>query len=95
MRRTAEDEQPVHFLQASQLDLAQRTGLFQPSKAFLDQPSPAQADGIAGLPCRSAVQVAAAPLVVLRHMRRDVQLPYRAHKILRVVGLIRAHGDSS
>src|SRR5271154_2091139 len=72
VRRTTEDEQPVHFLQASQLDLAQRPGLLQPSEAFFDQPAPAQADGIAGLTRGSAVQVAGAALVVLRNMRRHV-----------------------
>src|SRR5208282_6920293 len=63
VRGATEDEQPVHFFQASQLDLAQRAGLLKPTEALLDQPSPAQADGIARLPCGSSVQVAAAALV--------------------------------
>ena len=87
VRGTTEDEQPVHFLQTSQLDLAQRAGLLQPSEALFDQPSPAQTDGVAGLSCGSAVQIAAPPLVVLRNMRRHVQLPHRADEILRVVSI--------
>src|ERR1039457_3999461 len=42
VRRATEDEQPVHFFQTSQLDLAQRTGLLQPSESLFDQPSAAQ-----------------------------------------------------
>src|SRR5579884_2533587 len=49
VRRATEDEQPVHFLQAAQLDLAQRAGLLQPSESLFDQPSPAKADALAGL----------------------------------------------
>ena len=67
MRRATEDEQPVHFLQASQLGLAQRAGLLQPSESLFDQPSAAQADGIAGLARGSAVQVAGAAFVVNRY----------------------------
>ncbi|MDR3572221.1 MAG: hypothetical protein P4L50_00030 [Anaerolineaceae bacterium] len=32
VRRTTEVEQPVHFVWASELDLAQRAGLLQPSE---------------------------------------------------------------
>jgi len=32
VRGATEDEQPVHFLQASQLELAQRAGLLEPSE---------------------------------------------------------------
>ena len=87
VRGATEDEQPVHLLDSSQLDLAQRAGLLEPSKAFLHQPTPAQADGIAGLARGSAVQVAAAAVVVLRNMWRHVQLPHRADEILRVVSI--------
>src|ERR1039458_10697789 len=59
VRGATEDEQPIHFFQASQLDLAQRAGLLEPAEALLEQPSPTQADGIARLPCGSSVQVAA------------------------------------
>jgi hypothetical protein len=55
-----EDEQPVHFLQTSQLDLTQWACLLKPTEALFNQPSPAQANGIAGLTRGSAVQVAAA-----------------------------------
>ncbi len=65
VRGATEDEQPVHFLQAAQLDLAQRAGLLEPSEALLDQPAAAQADSIAGLARGSPVQVAAAALIVL------------------------------
>ena len=95
MRRATEDEQPVHFLQSSQLDLAQRADLLQPPKALFDQPSPAQADGIAGLPRSPAVQITGAALVVLRHMWGYVQIPNRTHKILAVVSLVGAHGDAA
>src|ERR1039458_4840965 len=36
-----EDEQPVHFLQPSQLYLSQRAGLLQPTKSLFHQPSAA------------------------------------------------------
>ncbi len=87
MRRTTEDEQPVRFLQASQFVLTQRAGLFEPSVPLFDQPSPAQADDIAGLARGSAIQVAGAAFVVLRHMRCHVQLPHNADEVFRVAGL--------
>jgi hypothetical protein len=61
---------------------------------LLDQPAAAQADGVAGLARGSAVQVAAAALVVVRNVRH-VQLSRGAHKILAVVGLVGAHGDAA
>jgi len=63
MGGAAEDEQPVYFVQAAQLHLAQRARLLQPAEALLDQPSPAQAEGIARVPCRPPVE-ARAPAVV-------------------------------
>jgi len=36
VRCATEDEQPVHILQAAQLDLAQRAGLLQPAETLLD-----------------------------------------------------------
>ncbi len=80
VRRATEDEQPVHFLQAAQLDLAQRAGLLQPSESLFDEPSATQADGIAGLARGSAIQVAGAAFVVLRNIRSHVQFPHRADK---------------
>ena len=65
MRGATEDEQPIDFFQPPQLDLAQRAGLLEPSEAFFNQPSPAQADGIAGLPRGSAIEIAAATLSFL------------------------------
>ena len=50
--------------------------------------------GVAGLPRGSAVEVAAAALVVPGHMRGHVQLPRGAHEILAVVSLVGAHGDA-
>ena len=95
MRRAAEDEQPVDFLQASQFYLPQRAGLLQPPEALLHQPSPAEADGVSGLARGPSVKVATATIVVPRHMRRHVQLPYCADEILGVVSLVCPHGDST
>ena len=95
MRGATEDEQPIHFLQSPQLDLAQRPGLLQPSKALLHKPSPAQADGVSGLARGPAIQVTAAAVVILRNMRRHVQLPHRTDEIPGVVGLVRADGDAA
>src|SRR5579884_3384638 len=81
--------------QSPQLDLAQRPDLLQPAKALLHKPSPAQADGISGLARGPAIQVAAAALVILRNMRRHVQLPHCSDEILRVVSLVCAHGDAA
>ena len=89
-----EDEQPVYFLQATQLDLAQRAGLLEPTEALFNEPATAATDGIARLACGSAVQVARAAFVVLRHMRGHVKFPHRAHKIPGVVRLVCAHGDA-
>src|SRR5579883_1098492 len=72
VRRATEDKQPVHLLDPSQFDLAQRAGLLQPSKAPLDQPSPAQANGIAWLARRSAIQITLASFIVPGHVRRHV-----------------------
>ena len=66
----------------------------QPPETLFDQPATAQTNAIAGLACSSPIQVAAAALVVLRHMRSYMQLPYRAHKVLRVVGLVGAEGNA-
>src|SRR5450755_3290746 len=90
-----EDEQPVHFLQPSQLDLPQWPGLLQPPKALFDQPTAAQTDGIAWLPRGSAVQVAAAVLVVPGDVRGHIQFPYGAHEILTVIRLVGAHSDAT
>lgn len=68
-----EDEQPIDLVQSAQLHLADRAGLLEPSKSLFDQPSPAQADGVAWMPCGSAIEVRAASLLVLRDMRGDVQ----------------------
>ena len=95
MCRAVEHEQPIYLLQTSQLNLPQRSGLLQPAKALFKQASPAQADGISGLTCGCAVQVAAAPLVVLRNMRRYVQSPRRAHKSSVSQALSTLHGDAA
>ncbi len=39
----AEDEDPVQLGEASELNLAQRSGLLEPAEGFLDKPSLAQA----------------------------------------------------
>src|SRR4030088_3063356 len=57
VRGATEDEQPVHLVQSAQLHLVDRAGLLQPSEALLDQPATAQADGIAGVPGGSPVEV--------------------------------------
>src|ERR1700736_2970041 len=57
----AEDEQPIDLVQSAQLHLADRAGLLEPSKSLFDQPSAAQADGVAGMPRGSAVEVRSAP----------------------------------
>jgi hypothetical protein len=95
VRRATEDKQPVHLLNPLQFDLAQPAGFLQPSKALLHQPSPAQADGTAGLASRSAIQITLASFIVPGHVRRHIQLPRRAHKILGVVGLVGAHGNAA
>src|SRR5258707_12535203 len=90
----AEDEQPIDLVQSAQLYLADRAGLLEPSNSLFDQPSAAQADGVAGMPRGSAVEVRAAPLLVLGHMRGDVQGACSRDEILGVVGLVRAYGDA-
>jgi hypothetical protein len=82
-----EDEQSIDLVQSAQLHLADRTGLLEPSKSLFDQPSAAHADGVAGMPRGSAAEVRAAPLLVLRHMRGDVQGTHGGDEILGVVGL--------
>src|SRR5258708_19419165 len=81
-----EDEDPVHLVQSAELDLADGAGLLQPSEALLNQPSPALADGVAWVSRRSAVEVAAASLVVLHHMRCDVQSARGCDEVPGVVG---------
>ena len=57
---------------ASQLHLPQRALLFEPAKALLHQPSPAQADGVSGLARGPSIQVAVAAVVVHSYMRCHV-----------------------
>jgi hypothetical protein len=93
VRGATEDEQPVHFVQSAQLHLADRAGLLEPSEALLDQPATAQADGIAGVPGGSPVEVRAAFLVVLGHMHGDIQLARGIRvggRFVRVVGALPA-----
>src|SRR5260370_2383965 len=93
VRGATEDEQPVHLVQSAQLHLADRAGLLQPSEALLDQPATAQADGIAGVPGGSPVEVRAAFLVVLGHSHGDIQLARAVHEIPAVEALVRARRD--
>ena len=67
---------------------------FSLAESFLYQPAAAQANGIAGMPRSSSVQVAAPRLVVLGHMSGHVQLPDRGYEILRAVSLVCAQGDA-
>jgi hypothetical protein len=56
------------FSSPRNFDLAQRSGLLQPTEVLLDQPSAAETDGIPGLACGAPIQIAAAFLLVLRSM---------------------------
>jgi len=94
MCSATEDEQPVHLLQSAQFYLSQRAGLLQPSEALFDQPATAQADGIACVSRGAAIQIAASSLFVLCNVRRYIQRARRAHKILRVISLVRAQCDA-
>ena len=89
-----EDEDPVHLMQTAQLDLPNRAGLLEPSEALLDQPSPAQADRVAGMPGGSAIHVRAASLLVLRYMRGHVERPGGGDEVLGVVSLVGTDGDT-
>jgi hypothetical protein len=60
----AEDEDPVHLGQTSQLYLSKWAGLLQPAEGLLDQPTTAQADGVAGVPGGSSIKVRTTPLFV-------------------------------
>ena len=71
MRGATEGEQPVDFMQTAQLYLAQRVGLLQPAEALLDRPASAQADGVARMPGRSAVEVRAALVTICRSLRTE------------------------
>ena len=95
MGGATEDEQPVDLVQSAQLHLAHWTGLLEPSESLFDQPAAVQADGVAGMPRGSAAEVGAASLLVLRHMRGDVQLACGRDEILGVVSLVRAYGDAT
>lgn len=63
-----EDEDPIDVMQSTQLHLADRAGLFQPSETLLDQPPATKADRVAWVPRGPAIKVRAASLFVLRHM---------------------------
>src|ERR1700681_3030858 len=78
-----EDEQPIDLVQSAQLHLADRAGLLEPSKSLFDQPSAAQAEGVAGMPRGSAVEVRAAALLVLCPMRGNAQRTCGRDEILR------------
>jgi len=87
-----EDELPIDLVQSA-IHVAHRTGLLKPSNSLSDQSSAGQADGVAGVPRGSAVEVGEPSLLVLRDMRGDVQLARGRGEVLRVVGLVRAYSD--
>jgi hypothetical protein len=70
VRGATEDEQPIDLLQPAQLRLAQRAGLLQAPESLLHEPSTAETEeGIAGLATSSAIQVAAALVLIPQTLR--------------------------
>ena len=67
---------------------------FQPRKRPLDDGPPRLAHRVAAMPCRPPVDGAAAILVVLRHVRRDVHSLQRRHHIPAIVGFVRAQSEA-
>ena len=74
------------LVQAAHLHLAHRAGLLNPAEALLHQPAAVQADRVAFVPGRPAVDFGAAALVALGDMRRDVCFACGFESFLGVAG---------
>ncbi len=73
-------EHPAHPSQASEARLSlQGHGLHPSEDLFISFPF-ALTDRIAVMSCRTVINGAVLMIIVLRHMRRDIQFPCRFHK---------------
>ena len=92
--RASEGEHPVHLENPAMPNLAQQRDRLQPAETFFDSLPLDLADAIAFVPRRPRINRAAtAPPIVLRHVRRDSQVPALGHEIQRVIAFVSARRD--
>src|SRR6266536_2548388 len=90
--RAGESKDPIHPAHAAMPQLAHQRNRLQPAETFFDPLPLSLADGITLVPRRSSIdRAAAAPFVVLRHVRRHPQISTLLHKVSRVKPLVAAH----
>ena len=88
---TSEAEYPVHLDNSTMPNFPQQRDGLQPAETFFDALPLDLADAIALVPGRALVNGASAsPFVVLRYMRRDLQVPALDHEIERVIAFVPA-----
>src|SRR5262245_4553407 len=76
-------------------DLSHQGDRLEPAEALFNSLALPLADLIAAMPRRALVdRTAAAPLHVLRHVRRHVQMPALADEVPGVVRLVSSYGDA-
>src|SRR5215207_1963530 len=92
-RGAGQDEERVHGRETAQLHFPQSRNRLEPPKRALDTGPRLLTDRVAGMSCRTTVDRApAASGVVLRDMRRHVDLAHLVDEVGRVIGLVGADG---
>ena len=84
----------MHFTHPAMTHLTHQRDRLQPAEAFLDPLSLSLAEGVTRVPRGAAInRAAAAPRMVLRHMRRHSQIPALFHEIPRVKSFVSAYAS--
>lgn len=95
VRCRREGEHPAHFLDAAMAHLTDQRDRFQPAEAFFDPLPVPLADPVAVVACGALIDGAATvALLVLGHVRRDIQMPALGDEIFRVVSFIGSDRDA-
>ena len=92
-RRAGQDEERVHGRETAQLDFPQSGNRVEPPKRPLDPGPRLLTDRVAGMARRTPIDRApAASCIVLRDMRRYVDLAHLVDEVGGVIGLVGADG---
>src|SRR3954471_16726260 len=83
--RCCQNEQPVHFTEASQLHLFHSGDRFHPPEGAFDQGALLLADCITGVPSGPSINGA---VLLLRHMRSDLDRAQCLHKIFDIIAFV-------
>ena len=89
--RAGEGKNPVHLAHSAMPNLAHQRNRFQPSEALFNALPFSLTDGITCVPRGATINRAAArAFVVLRHLRRHLQVPALFHEVPRVEPFVSA-----